>query len=156
MAIMTDEKGNIFLEFIRTEEEQVDLASLDAPLTHSLIVVKCQEAFLFMYNKWRNSWELPGGVIEKGETARQCVIRELFEETNQKIGIVEFKGLMKFRLQPSYHGPERTEYGALFSGELDALDAFIENDEAITITLWDGISDIGEISGIDKKLIEFV
>ncbi|MBP3965019.1 hypothetical protein [Paenibacillus sp. DLE-14] len=28
-------------------------------------------------------------------------MRELLEETNQKIEIVEFKGLMKFRLQPS-------------------------------------------------------
>nr|WP_240548226.1 hypothetical protein [Paenibacillus lignilyticus] len=53
MAILTDEKGNIF-----------DFALLDAPLTHSLIVVKCQDGFLFMHNKWSNNWELPGGVIE--------------------------------------------------------------------------------------------
>ncbi|QHW31726.1 NUDIX domain-containing protein [Paenibacillus rhizovicinus] len=155
MAIMTDSKGNIFLEFLAMQENQLDAAALDAPLTHALIVVKCQDKYLFMHNKWRNSWELPGGIIEEGETARECVVRELREETNQSIADVDFKGVMKFRLQPSYHGPERTEYGVLFAGRLSRLDDFIENDEASSIVLWDGISDIGDIAEIDKKLIEF-
>lgn len=155
MAIMTDSKGNIFLEFLKVEEEQLVAVELDAPLTHALIVVKCMGKYLFMYNKWRKSWELPGGVIEDGETARQCVIRELFEETNQKIDEVEFRGLMKFKLQPDFHGPERTEYGALFSGQLVQLDEFIENEEAKSIILWDSVSNIGPVEEIDKKLIEF-
>jgi len=155
LAIMTDTKGNIFLEFLKVEEEQLVAAELDAPLTHALIVVKCMGKYLFMYNKWRNSWELPGGVIEDGETARQCVIRELFEETNQKIDEVEFRGLMKFKLQPDFHGPERTEYGALFSGQLVQLDEFIENEEAKSIILWDSALNIGPVEEIDKKLIEF-
>jgi len=98
---------------------------------------------------------LPGGLIEEGESARQCVIRELLEETNQTIEEVHFKGLMKFRLQPSFHGPERTEYGALFSGRLDQLNPFMDNDESSAIILWDGLADIGHIAEIDKKLIEF-
>lgn len=114
----------------------------------------CQGKYLFIYNKWRNSWE-PGGIIEEGETAKQSVVRELFEETNQKLNYINFKGLMKFRLQPSFYGPERTEYGALFSGQLSQLDDFVENDEAKSIILWDGSSAIGQIAEIDKKLIEF-
>lgn len=156
MAITTDARGNVFLEITAIQEEGLQQVALDAPLTHSLIVVKCQGKFLFMYNKWRKSWELPGGVIEPGETPRECVIRELLEETNQRIEKVEFRGLMKFDLQPSYHGPKRVEYGALFYGELDTLSEFMENDEAGKIILWDGSSDIGEIEEIDRKLIEFV
>ncbi|MGM0881834.1 MAG: NUDIX domain-containing protein [Bacillota bacterium] len=156
MAIITDERGNIFLDFLRIQEEEIVKVTLDAPLTHALIVVKCQEKYLLMLNKWRMAWELPGGIIEQGETARECVVRELLEETNQKVNDVEFKGLMKFDLQPSFHGPKRMEYGALYYCELDNLVDFIENDEAITIILWDGSSEIGHIEEIDKKLIEFV
>jgi 8-oxo-dGTP diphosphatase len=100
MAIVTDAKGNIFLEYKIMLEEELNKIPLDAPLTHSLIVVKYQCKYLLMLNKWRKSWELPGGVIEQGENARECIIRELLEETNQKVADVEFKGLMKFDLQP--------------------------------------------------------
>ncbi|MDQ0903491.1 MULTISPECIES: NUDIX domain-containing protein [unclassified Paenibacillus] len=156
MAIMTDSRGNVFLDFIRIEYDKLNAIILDAPLTHALIVVRCQGKYLFLNNKWRKNWELPGGVIEPGENAQQCVIRELLEETNQNINMVEFKGLMKFRLQPSFHGPERTEYGALFMGELCLLEDFVENDEASSIILWDGTSEIGDIAEIDRKLIEFI
>ncbi|WP_339845074.1 hypothetical protein MKY42_23525 [Paenibacillus sp. FSL W7-1088] len=43
----------------------ITTAALDAPITHALIV--------FMHNKWRKQWELPGGIIETGEYAQQCV-----------------------------------------------------------------------------------
>ena len=159
MSIMTDSKGNIFQQFIRIHEEQLGATALDAPLTHALIVAEYQGKYLFLYSKWNRCWELPGGVIEEGETARQCALRELREETNQLLadGDVSFLGLMKFRLQPSYHGPERTEYGALFAGRIRRLEAFTENDEAASIMLWDGVSDAGEeqIAEIDKKLLDY-
>ncbi|SDX37512.1 hypothetical protein SAMN05518855_10131 [Paenibacillus sp. CF384] len=84
------------------------------------------------------------------------MVRELYEETSQTLRNAVFKGLMKFDLQPSFHGPRRIEYGALFYGELDDFVAFIPNDEAESIVLWDGSSDIGDIEGIDRKLIEIV
>ncbi|MDQ0874408.1 hypothetical protein QFZ77_003067 [Paenibacillus sp. V4I3] len=43
-----------------------------------------------------------------------------------------------------------------FISELDIIADFIENDEAETIILWDGSSDIGYIEEIDEKLIELV
>jgi|SRR5690625_3815154 len=156
MAIITDAKGNTFLEFLKITEEELEQVSLDAPLTHSLIVVTYQNKYLFILNKWNHIWELPGGVIEAGESARTCVTRELFEETNQSAQNIIFKGLMKFDLQPGFHGPKRIEYGALFAGQLDSLNEFEENDESEKIILWDGLSDIGHIQEIDKKLIEFI
>lgn len=155
MAIITDSNGNIFLQFLKITERELEHLSLDAPLTHSLIVVTYQSKYLFILNRRNNIWELPGGVIEAGESIKDCVIRELFEETNQNAQNILFKGLMKFDLQPDFHGPKRIEYGALFSGQLTSLHKFIENDEAKKIILWDGHTDIGHVQEIDKKLIEF-
>ncbi|MBM7564951.1 NUDIX domain-containing protein [Paenibacillus sacheonensis] len=156
MAIVTDAKGNQLLTFNPIQEKELDTISLDAPLTHALIVVTYEGSYLLMLNKWRKYWELPGGVIERGETARACAMRELFEETNQTAGNATFKGLMKFDLQPSFHGPKRMEYGALYHCELNHVADFIENDEADSIMFWDGSSDIGTIAEIDRKLIEFI
>lgn len=43
----------------------------------------------------------------------------------------------------------------MFSGQQSQLDDFVEIDDARSIILWDGTSDIGQIEEIDKKLIEF-
>lgn len=104
-----------------------------------------------MFNKWRKNWKLPGEIIDEGETVRECAVRELFEETNQTVSNLTFKGLMKFQLKPD----DRIEYGALFSGEIINLNPFIDNDEAEQIILWDKVTDIGSIGEIDKKLIEY-
>ncbi len=45
-------------------------------------VLNISDKFLIGYNKWRKQWEFPEGRIEKGETAYQTAIRELFEETH--------------------------------------------------------------------------
>jgi 8-oxo-dGTP diphosphatase len=156
MSIVTDAKGNVLLDLLKITESDLAALELDAPLTHALIVVKCQGRFLMMFNKWRSSWELPGGVIEPGESAKECAVRELKEETNQTTSEIAFKGLMKFHLQPSFHGPERLEYGALYYAELSQLEPFIENEEAAQIILWDVITDIGTVAMIDRKLLELV
>ncbi len=47
-------------------------------------------------------------------------------------------------------------YGALYSGNQEAVMPFIENEEVSQITYWDGRSDIGYIDEIDRKLTELV
>ncbi|MBS4205014.1 NUDIX hydrolase [Bacillus sp. FJAT-49754] len=123
----------------------------DAPLTHSLVVASYQGKFLLLFNKWRKYWELPGGMIDKGESPRQCALRELYEETNQRIDNIKFKGLMKLQLKPD----DRMEYGALYSGVISDLKPFNENDEAEQIILWNQVTDIGYIDEIDEKLLDY-
>jgi 8-oxo-dGTP diphosphatase len=151
MAILVSNKGHIFLDFLKINEGDISENVIDAPLTHSLVVAKHKEKYLLMFNKWRKNWELPGGIIDDGETARECAARELIEETNQSVENLTFKGLMKFQLKPD----DRIEYGALFSGEIIYLKPFIDNDEAEQIVLWDKVTDIGLVNDIDEKLLEY-
>ncbi|MGO4528559.1 NUDIX domain-containing protein [Paenibacillus sp. 2TAF8] len=53
-------------------------------MTHALVVAKNNERFLLLFNGWKNNWELAGGMLEPGETLRECAIREMLEEA-QKI-----------------------------------------------------------------------
>lgn len=59
------------------------------------VVRNSRQEFLFIYRF--NTWDLPKGKLEKGETPRLGAIREVKEET----GLVNVKILQK--LEPTYH-----------------------------------------------------
>jgi 8-oxo-dGTP diphosphatase len=150
MSICINRNGDVFTDFINIPENEIKQDKLDYPLTHSLVVAKSKDGYLLIFNSWKNHWELTGGIIENGETMRECVIREMLEETNQIANKIEFKGLMKFNLKNG-----KTEYGGLYSAYIEIERPFVENDEAKKIIFWDSIKDIGYIDEIDKKLLEY-
>ena len=53
----------------------------DKPLKYSVIVARYGCKWVFCRHKNRDTLEIPGGHIEKGETALQAARRELYEET---------------------------------------------------------------------------
>lgn len=63
--------------------EQID----DDKLKFAVIVSKYQGKWVFCKHKQRNTYEVPGGQREYGESIEACARRELYEET----GALEFK-----------------------------------------------------------------
>lgn len=50
-------------------------------LTAGLVVTK-NDQLLLAYSSNKNAWYLPGGKVDKGETSREALIREIREELN--------------------------------------------------------------------------
>lgn len=120
-------------------------------VTGSYVILMIKGKFVVGFNSWRNQWELPSGGIEEGETARQAAIRELYEETHQKIEELNFKGLIKVK------DPQGVfKYQAVFVGCTDELSPFVheKNDEMEKIYLWDMKENMGYVDECDVKIIE--
>ncbi|MEK5058005.1 hypothetical protein BK126_06920 [Paenibacillus sp. FSL H7-0326] len=150
MPICVNKRGDVFEELMEVSEEEMSSMKFEYPITHALVVAKSAEGFLLMFNKWKKNWEVAGGILEEGETLRECALRELREETNQIPSRLFFLGLMRFSL---HNG--KTEYGGLFSAFITEPRPFEENEEAGDIVFWDEVSDIGYIDEIDQKLLSF-
>lgn len=155
--LIEDQKGNQLLELNAPSEAELSKVT---PLTHALVVARGDGGkTLLVFNRRRQYWELAGGMIDPGETPRECAARELREESGLvcEPASLRFVGVAKFLLQPSrFHREIHVEYGALYTTDIHQRLAFVANDEIAKACWWDGCEAIGAISVIDQKLIELI
>lgn len=157
--LQKDQDGNLLLSV-----ENMDEAALSAdPLyTHCLAVVKVGEEYLLGWNRWRERYEIFGGGKEKGESARECIVRECGEELGLASCGVRYLGAMRFLLKPDYFSEkEREELGGLYgitlpAESLDELSRRIKDREEIKgLAFYSQIRGREPIALIDEKLLEF-
>lgn len=86
-------------------------------LPASLVVVTHADAVLMMFDSWRKEWELPGGMREPGQTARQAATRELREETGIHAVDLTFAAVAEFDLTK----PKRRELLAVYQVQLQVV-----------------------------------
>ena len=130
-------------------------------VTHALVVVKVGEEYLMGWNHWRQCWEIFGGCIEEGESLRQCIEREGYEELGLENMEYQYLGLMHYHMAPGYFNPQwHEEYGALYGVTIpDAMMEAImqkrsDKEEIEKLTFYSQIK--GEpIAAIDEKLLEY-
>lgn len=84
-------------------------------INHALVIVRIDNDYLLGFHKWRDDWETFGGLIELGESLRECIIRECEEE----LGITDVKfdylGVVHYNMPPNYWVKEwHEEYGGLY------------------------------------------
>jgi 8-oxo-dGTP diphosphatase len=144
-----DDGGNLLVAFHETGEDAVPA---DAPLTASLVALWTGDGrcLLLVFDRHRQSWELPGGRIEPGETPRQAAVRELREESGHHIEDLLFAGFARFDL-----GAERrVEYAAVYAACVTPRAVpFTLSDEIAAITWWDGSAPLpGRAQPLDLRL----
>lgn len=74
---------NISIEFFPPESIPLH------DLTYVIIGAREKDQWIFVNHKDRETWELPAGHIEEGESAENAAIRELYEETGTTEGTVK-------------------------------------------------------------------
>ncbi|MBM7587765.1 8-oxo-dGTP diphosphatase [Bacillus pakistanensis] len=145
---MINQAGHQFLDWIPKKESEIMNFE---PLAGSFAVIKVGEEFLICFNKWRQQWELPAGKREGTETPAECAIRELYEETTQKVASLEFLGLAKIQKRNG-----DVKYNPVFYGEQKSLTSFEENEEMSAIQLWDLAAPVQPFDPVDRRILEEV
>ena len=107
-----------------TEPEPPDDA---LPMPLSLIVVVYADRVLMVLDAGRGQWELPGGMREREETARQAAVRELAEETGIVAADLESAAVAGFALTR----PARREYAAVYRLVLRAMPQLVADEEIL-------------------------
>ncbi|GLX94762.1 NUDIX hydrolase [Herbidospora sp. NBRC 101105] len=106
----------------------------DAPMPASLVVIRCGDHLLLVFDRYRRQWELPGGGIDPGEGPHEAAVRELHEESGLRLPDLHLAGYARFWLTR----PPRTEYAAVYTAEVPARhDDFTPNEEIGGIQWWD-------------------
>ncbi|MGH3799099.1 MAG: NUDIX hydrolase [Pseudonocardiaceae bacterium] len=144
-----DGAGNALVGFRFAAESE--LAALDdrIPMPASLIVVTLASRMLMVFDRWRRQWELPGGMLAPGETARQAAVRELAEETGIWATDLDFTAVAQFELRR----PTRREYAAIYQTALQVKPQLVVNDEVSDFRWWDPGSPLSEdMSPLDAEI----
>lgn len=126
--LAVDTHGNALLRAIHCTDDELEEAASRTPCPLALVVVadESTDNVLFGLNRWHQSYELPGGMVESGESIKRAAVRELEEETGMKAHSVELVGYAHFELT----NPRREELGAIYRAERQGQDAVDSNELA--------------------------
>jgi len=142
------------LDFVVGSETKVLNDPNNTPVTTAFVIVESDKGFMLLYNKYRRLWELAGGVIEQGESSRDCVIRECREESNQEISDLRFVGLAKLLMgKNEYRENDSVEFSAVYHAFLDKENPFAENDEIKELRWWKPVGGIADFCRESMEMI---
>ena len=102
-------------------------------LTYSVIAAKYGDGWLYVRHHKRTTWEIPGGHIEKDETAYEAARRELMEET----------GALEFTIEcvSTYSVLKNGEmgYGRLYLADISRLGPVPDTSEIAEVKMMDSL-----------------
>ncbi|MEO3750111.1 NUDIX domain-containing protein [Streptomyces sp. B6B3] len=126
--------GPLGMRLLGIAREPEDTAFADEPVGYVLVALWHAGRLLLVRERTRDCWELPGGGIDPGETPRVAAVRELWEESGQRVApdALTFAGFARTALPD-----RRVLHGALYQAEATGVGDFTPNDEIADAHWWD-------------------
>lgn len=140
VVVVRDNDGKVLVDVRVVTESDLGMWERQLHMPASLVVVRFDGSVLMVSNGWRRQWELPGGMREPGETARQAAARELAEETGIGSVDLDFVAVAEVDLRR----PRRREYTALYRTDLHHAPHLVVNEEVTAFLWWDPQSSVTE------------
>ena len=115
--------------------------------TFALALARGPSGIVLVFNRFRQVWELPGGMIDPGESALAAARRELAEEAHCEaealrwLGVVEVEDMVR-------------RCGAIFGCTVASVPAQVSNSEMTGITTWTPSSAVQPLGPTDRVLLE--
>ena len=115
----------------------------------SIVLARHKKGVVLVRNNHRSIWELPGGYVDPGETASDCALRELFEESGLVGSEIELLGVMEIERQVPHADVLRC---ALYECHAEGVPS-AGGPEISAVAFWDPVTELGPISTIDEALV---
>ncbi|MEO8062638.1 MAG: NUDIX domain-containing protein [Pseudomonadota bacterium] len=113
----------------------------------AVVIARAPAGVVLVFNRYRKVWELPGGLIDAGETARMAAARELNEEAGCVATGLEWLCLVSVN-------DGSTHFGAVYRGAVHAVPAGFENEEIGGIACWQPDSHPQPLGETDRALLQ--
>lgn len=136
--------------------EVANAEACSATLSFALIMVRDASSVLLVHNRRKKVWELPGGLIDPGESPERCAARELLEETGQAATNLCLQAWLELEVPGNGQAMEsRVRYGALYCANVSSVAPFEGNDEIEAIGWWPTTAPPKGTSAIDAALLAY-
>lgn len=116
-------------QFVAMHDIPEPLTSDTGRCRFAVLLARHERGVVLVQSRFRKVWELPGGLIDPGETAREAAAREFREETGGEPGPLEWLGMVEVN-------DGSTHFGAVFRCTAARVPEHFENQETVALGRW--------------------